>query len=39
MKNSGWRTVAGRSIKQRGVKEAPENSKELSHSVHDNGME
>jgi hypothetical protein len=30
--------MAGESIKQRGMEEAPENSKELSHSAHGNGM-
>jgi hypothetical protein len=43
MKCGGWkgscrRRVAGRSIKQRGMDEAPANSKETSHSAHANGM-
>ena len=37
-KNSWWRRVAGKSTKQRGMEEAPENSKELSHSAYDNGL-
>ena len=37
----GWKTswlngVEGRSTQQRGMEEAPENSKELSHSAHAN---
>jgi len=38
MKNSWWRRVAGKSIQQRGMEEAPENSKESLHSAHANGM-
>ena len=30
--------MAGNSTKQRGMEEAPENSKELLHSAHGNGM-
>jgi hypothetical protein len=30
--------VAGKSTKERGMEEAPENSKELSHSAHANAM-
>jgi hypothetical protein len=30
--------VAGKSIKQRGMEEAPGNGKESSHSAHANGM-
>jgi hypothetical protein len=30
--------VAGKSIEQRGMEEAPENSKELLHSAQANGM-
>jgi hypothetical protein len=30
--------VAGKSISQRGMEEAPENGKELSHSARANGM-
>jgi len=30
--------VAGKSTKQRGMEEAPENGKESSHSAHANGM-
>jgi hypothetical protein len=30
--------VAGKSIKQRGMEEAPDNGKEPSHSVHSNGI-
>jgi hypothetical protein len=30
--------VAGKSIKQRGTEEAPENGKVLLHSAHGNGM-
>jgi hypothetical protein len=37
-RNSWWRRVAGKSMKQRGMEEAPENGKELSHSAHANGM-
>ena len=33
-KNSSWRRVAGKSTQPRGMEEAPENSKELSHSAH-----
>jgi hypothetical protein len=36
--SSWWRRVAGKSMKQRGMEEAPENSKESSHSAHANGM-
>jgi len=38
LKNSWWRSVAGKSIKQRGMEEAPENDKESLHSAHANGM-
>jgi len=37
-KNGWWRRVAGKSTQQRGMEEAPENSKELLHSAHVNGM-
>jgi hypothetical protein len=37
-KNSGWRSVTGKNIKQRGMEEASENGKESSHSAHVNGM-
>jgi hypothetical protein len=30
--------VAGKSFQQKGMEEAPENGKELSHSAHANGM-
>jgi len=30
--------VTGKSTQQRGMEEASENGKELSHSAHDNGM-
>jgi hypothetical protein len=30
--------VEGKGIKQSGMEEAPENSKELAHSAHANGM-
>jgi hypothetical protein len=33
-----WRRLAGKSIQQRGMEEAAENGKELSHSAHGNGM-
>jgi hypothetical protein len=38
LKNSWWRGVAGKSIQQRGMEEAPENGKESSHSAHADGM-
>jgi hypothetical protein len=37
-KNSCWRRLAGKSIKQRGMEESHENGKESSHSAHANGM-
>jgi hypothetical protein len=36
-KNSGWRRVAGK-VCNRGLEEAAENGKELSHSAHANGI-
>jgi hypothetical protein len=30
--------VTGKTIEQRGMKEAPEQGKEMSHSAHANGM-
>jgi hypothetical protein len=39
LKNSWWRRVAVKSIRQGGIEEAPENSKESSHSAHANGIE
>jgi hypothetical protein len=38
-KCSWWRRVAGKSICQRGMEEAPENGKKSSHSAHANGIE
>ena len=35
-KTSWWKRVAGKSTQQRGMEEAPENSKKLSHSAHAN---
>jgi len=37
-KNSWWGRVAGKSTKQRGMEEAPENGKESLNSAHANGM-
>jgi hypothetical protein len=34
----GGERVAGKSKKQAGMEEAPENSEELSHSAHGSGM-
>jgi hypothetical protein len=36
--SSWWRRVAGKSMQQGGMEEAPENGKESSHSAHANGM-
>ena len=36
--SSWWRRVAGKSMWQRGMEEAPENGKELPHSARANGM-
>ena len=35
-KTSCWNWVEGKSTQQRGMEEAPENSKESSHSAHAN---
>ena len=35
-KTSWWNRVEGKSTQQRGMEETPENSKESSHSAHDN---
>ena len=32
----GWNRVEGKSTRQRGMEEAPENGRELSHSAHAN---
>ena len=37
-KNGQWRGVAGKSVLQGGMEEAPENGKESLHSVHANGL-
>ena len=35
-KTSWWNCVEGKNTQQRGMEEAPENGKELSHSAHVN---
>ena len=37
-KNGRLRGVAGKSVQQGGMEEAPENGKESLHSVHSNGL-
>jgi hypothetical protein len=39
MENSWWRRVAGKSVWQGGMEEAPGNGKESSHCAHVNGTE